>query len=572
MGQAFEDEDALPLRQTQTSGEFDITLLGIAFGSSLQTYLPQVTVAADSAYAVVALSRNDGAPMPPLSPETDGIEVPDLFMTFLAPNFAVEDNPLNQTTGAVRLLQDGVYYQLVSCKGLSLYGQEGFYLSVNEGNFCRAEAFSFDEASGRLSLDETYQKIHALFEISLSRELLEQFSENPPAPSPYDRDLSQPAAPGSIANPPDPEDALPSAGWTLKQREALNALSLPDKILYITKDRILTGHESAEANGFVMQAYDYTGTLLAEKEFACQKIDGSPARPYCTAYGFALPSGRGFEVYDYDFRLLYAFDMADIPTRYPAAEHSFSGEVLLSVPYDADGCFSSNLQYFCCNIFVEDQGINVRESWFYDAAGARWSLLYHDYLAYEELARFHFYMAVPANDGHTLMFRAAYYESEAAVLPGNSATQGYGLFSPETGEVLYLQNGSPEITAAGNRFLADFEIPAREPRYAVVLDSADCSDTVVSLDCENKRYYTRISPDGRFLISCDEDAAADVFVYRVYDLQKNTVSEPLSVSYGEGPGISLRCYPGGFRLFQTHTAGDGTFLGETSLGFYPYEP
>ena len=64
------------------------------------------------------------------------------------------------------------------------------------------------------------------------------------------------------------EDALPSAGWTLKQREALNALSLPDEILYITKDRILTGHESAEANGFVMQAYDYTGTLLVEKAFA----------------------------------------------------------------------------------------------------------------------------------------------------------------------------------------------------------------------------------------------------------------------------------------------------------------
>ncbi len=579
MAQAFEDEDALLLQETQTSGEFDVTLLGIAFGSSLQKYLPEVTVPADSAYAVVALSRSDGTPLPPLSPETDETEVPDLFMTFLAPNFSVEDNPLNQTTGTIRCLRDGVYYQMVACKDLLDYGQNGFYLSVNEGGFCRPDAFSYDEVSGSLALNAAYEKVHALFEISLSQELLAKFSANPATPSPFDRDLSQPAEPGRISTPALEDSAPASTGWSPEQLQALNALSLPDEILYITDDRILTGCKDEGADRFLLQSYDYTGTLLAKEEFSCRDMFGILTRPYCTAYGFAFPTGTGYEVYDYDFRLLHTFDLADIPSQYPAEAHQYSKDIqgklqdiVLSVPYDADGCFSSNLQYYCCNISVVDEGKSVWESWLYDASLAQWSLLYHDSLAYEELARFHFYTAVPSNDGRTLMFRAGYYESEAAVLPGASASHCYGLFSPETGEVPYLQNGSPEITAADNRFLAGFEIPVRDPRYAVVLDSADCSEHVVSLDCESKRYYTRISPDGRFLVSCDEDAEAGVCRYRIYDLQENTVSEPLSVSFGDGPRISLRCYPGGFRLFWTERAEDGAFLGEHSLGFYSYEP
>lgn len=588
MAQAFEDEDALSIQETQQSRGFDITLLGIAYGSSLREYLGESSIPADSAYALVALSRSDGSPMPAPTSRTGENQVPDLFMTFLAPGYSPDDdNPLNQTTGMIRMYQDGVYYQTVECTALYDYGRDGFYLSVNEGIHCEQSAYRYDEATGRIALNEDYDSIHALFEISLSEALLEKFSAHPAGPSPYDRDLTRLSEPGAITG-PDEAAAAPAGGaapsssrWTAGQLRALSDLSLPDEILYITSDRILTARRDDAQKTLLLQSYDYDGTLLAERAFSALNINGFLSAPRCTAYGFALTAGTGYEVYDYDFRLLYSFDMADIPAGYQAVTSQYSAQrngeesnVSVSVPYDPDGRFSSNLQYFYCNIYVEDEGLSVPEGWLYDGASGQWSLIFHNSLPYEELVNLHFYTAIPSNDGRTLMFSAGYYESETAMQPGYSkASCGYGLFSAETGEILSLKNGSPaSMTGADNRFLADLDLPAREPRYAVILDGSAQAETVVSLDCESQWYYSRISPDGRFVVSCDEYPEERAWYYRVYDLEKNTVSDPLVITPDNDRRPVLRCYPGGFRIFCSEYTDSGSFLRETSLGFYSYEP
>lgn len=99
LANAFASEDALVIGETRESRGFDITLLGITYGSVLQEYLEgDMTVAPDRIYAVVALSKTDGTPLPALTRETQE-EIPDLFMTFLAKGISPDDNPLNQTRG-----------------------------------------------------------------------------------------------------------------------------------------------------------------------------------------------------------------------------------------------------------------------------------------------------------------------------------------------------------------------------------------------------------------------------------------------------------------------------------------
>ena len=166
LSEVFLSEQALVINETQSYGEYSVTLLSIISGEMLSEYphYKDGSVAADRTYAVVAIENANGAPVPDTSEDGYG------ELEFFASPLIGDHNPAFYNIAGMSgnytdMVQDGILYRLLECDNVEIFADHGLYLCVSEGMFYNTEAYCYDKLTGKISRNEKYEGLNALFDL-----------------------------------------------------------------------------------------------------------------------------------------------------------------------------------------------------------------------------------------------------------------------------------------------------------------------------------------------------------------------------------------------------------------------
>ena len=65
------------------------------------------------------------------------------------------------------ITEDGVLYRLIECDNVEIFADHDLYLCVTEGTFYNKEAYRYDEVTGKISRNEDYEGLNALFALQV---------------------------------------------------------------------------------------------------------------------------------------------------------------------------------------------------------------------------------------------------------------------------------------------------------------------------------------------------------------------------------------------------------------------
>jgi len=178
--------DAVEINETKTSGDYEITLLGIAPAQnfSVMTMIADgkpVTNDTDQVFAAIAIRRKDGTPLP-----ADLTGLPCFSAWPLIQGVDPRQHYIG-SGGGIGSVRDGVLYYLFNCNELFPFADRQVFLNVSEEAEWSEEQYLYDEATGNHSPSPAYQGTRALFELPLDKskadparaaELLEQAARN----------------------------------------------------------------------------------------------------------------------------------------------------------------------------------------------------------------------------------------------------------------------------------------------------------------------------------------------------------------------------------------------------------
>lgn len=168
LADVFKGEGALQINEVQSYGGYDVTLLGIASGEGLSEfqYFGDGELLEDRSYVVVAIEHSDGTPI------SDGLgdaygEL-EFFVSPLIGGYSpAAYNAVTMHGGYREAVVDNVLYRLVECDNVELFADHDLYLCVSDSTFYKAEAYNYDKVTGKISRDEAYAGLNALFELPI---------------------------------------------------------------------------------------------------------------------------------------------------------------------------------------------------------------------------------------------------------------------------------------------------------------------------------------------------------------------------------------------------------------------
>lgn len=164
LAKAFESKDAVLVNETQISGDYEITLLGLVSGTNLAPCVDESETGKleeSRMYAAVAVNRTDGKALEAeekkcISPLLNGVE-------WMVANNGTMD------VGLSWFVKDGVIYELLDCDNLEMFAERGVQVGVVD-EFCdETEAFSMDKNTGVYSKKSGYAGTNALFDLPLDK-------------------------------------------------------------------------------------------------------------------------------------------------------------------------------------------------------------------------------------------------------------------------------------------------------------------------------------------------------------------------------------------------------------------
>lgn len=164
LAKAFESKDAVLVNETQTSGDYEITLLGLVSGTNLAPCVDESETGKleeSRTYAAVAVKHTDGKALGVdekkcISPLLNGVE-------WMVANNGTMD------VGLSWFVKDGVIYELLDCDNLEMFAGRGVQVGVVD-EFCdETEAFSMDKNTGIYNKKPGYTGTNALFDLPLDK-------------------------------------------------------------------------------------------------------------------------------------------------------------------------------------------------------------------------------------------------------------------------------------------------------------------------------------------------------------------------------------------------------------------
>lgn len=155
---AFEGPDAVALNETQTDGDYTVTLLGMTKGKDLSDFELD-GAGAESTYVVTAIRRTDGEP----------VTLDDEFL--VGPLIAGEDpidcNPFMMDGGFSSMVKDGVLYRLFACDTVYPFADRTVYLMAQEGMLPDLSAYLYDAETGAITANPDTTGLNVLFTLPL---------------------------------------------------------------------------------------------------------------------------------------------------------------------------------------------------------------------------------------------------------------------------------------------------------------------------------------------------------------------------------------------------------------------
>lgn len=174
LAQEFEQNNWMDECETQTYGNYDITLLGIVSGDEISSHLSKTDsgeIDGDKTYMAVAIAHSDGTPMPDssktdeeqfyVSPYIEGLDPARYNASVLGGN-----NTL--------FVSDGIQYRLLETDNIECFADRKIYMGVSEGKAYDDKAYVYDSVSGDISRNESYEGVNALFTLSIDSNLADQ--------------------------------------------------------------------------------------------------------------------------------------------------------------------------------------------------------------------------------------------------------------------------------------------------------------------------------------------------------------------------------------------------------------
>lgn len=168
LAEAFRQEQALLINETQSYGGYDVTLLGLISGETLSGYSHYSGggIRSDRTYAVVAIANTDGTAMP--KTWEDGYLGCEFFTSPLIGGY----NPAFYNIASMHgdyseMSEDGILYRILTCDTVEIFADHDLYLCVTEGMFYNSAGYHYDSQTGEISRNEDYEGLNALFRLPL---------------------------------------------------------------------------------------------------------------------------------------------------------------------------------------------------------------------------------------------------------------------------------------------------------------------------------------------------------------------------------------------------------------------
>lgn len=167
---AFKSKNAISVNETQSYAGFDVTLLGVVSGVDISESIEEIngTIDNNKTYAVVAIKNSDGTPMPHTSEDEYGNL--SFFVSPLIKGYNPNQyNAVTMRGGYQDLVQDGILYRIGECDNVEMFADHNLYLCVSDSTFYNNEAYHYDEATGEISRNSSYDGVNALFKLPLDK-------------------------------------------------------------------------------------------------------------------------------------------------------------------------------------------------------------------------------------------------------------------------------------------------------------------------------------------------------------------------------------------------------------------
>lgn len=165
---------------TVTDGDYKATVLGIASGKNLSSYVSSTDeVSPDKTYAVVAVEKADKTPMT--------YDDPILVTPLIEGLRPWEYNIFTMNGGYTADIIDGVLYRIIEFDNIEYFADRNVYMAVVSDMFLDNTPYSFDEKTGEISPKTDYDGTNILIPLTLDKskanpekaaEYLKQLEEN----------------------------------------------------------------------------------------------------------------------------------------------------------------------------------------------------------------------------------------------------------------------------------------------------------------------------------------------------------------------------------------------------------
>lgn len=168
LAEAFKGSDALLLNETQTFDDYEVTLLGSASGKNISSSLP-ADIIEDEIYAVLALRRTDGKPMPEFdTPENAKLQ---FFPSFYIHGLDPARFNLDGMNGSYSSCQkNGIRYYTIAMSNIEMFADQGIYVGLctagRDGDYNQT-AYQLDQKSGDVIRKENFAGVNALFDLPI---------------------------------------------------------------------------------------------------------------------------------------------------------------------------------------------------------------------------------------------------------------------------------------------------------------------------------------------------------------------------------------------------------------------
>ena len=160
LAEAFAGEDAIEINETQETGDFAVTLLGIVTGENLDVLNQDLDNA--HTYAVMALRNLDGTPI-----EQETFDFINYPMTPLVAGYSPAGvNSWTLGAAVTGFAQDGVYYYLLDTESIEMFADHTVYMAFYEGFVPNNTIFTVND-DGTIAFCDDFTGPHALFTLPL---------------------------------------------------------------------------------------------------------------------------------------------------------------------------------------------------------------------------------------------------------------------------------------------------------------------------------------------------------------------------------------------------------------------